>query len=141
MAESMNDLGNLGGTNSFAHAASADGSVIVGRSNTVSSIDNAFKYSNGAMISLGTLGGTRSRAYGISADGSVIVGESYYTGGGLNYHAFKYSNGTMTDLGTLGGTTSTAYGVSADGKVIVASPLTLAVNTAPLFTVLGLTAV
>ena len=119
MAQSMNDLGTLGGTNSSANAVSANGSVIVGNSNLTGDIVNhAFKYSGTTMTDLGTLGGTSSAANGASADGSVIVGNSNLTGDNVT-HAFKYSGTTMTDLGTLGGTNSFARGVSADGKVIV----------------------
>ena len=66
MAQSMNDLGTLGGTTSAAYGVSADGLVIVGSSRLSGSTnDIAFKYSNGTMTSLGTLGGTRSYALGV----------------------------------------------------------------------------
>jgi len=117
IAQSMNDLGTLGGTRSSAYGISADGSVIVG-SSYLSGLSNstAFKYENGTMTSLGTLGGASSIAHGVSADGSVIVGQST---DGSQFTAFKYENGTMTSLGTLGGTTSRARAVSANGLVIV----------------------
>jgi probable HAF family extracellular repeat protein len=117
MAQSMNDLGTLGGTVSSARAVSADGTVIVG-SSYLSGASNsiAFKYENGTMTSLGTLGGASSIAYGVSADGSVIVGQST---NGSQFTAFKYENGVMTNLGTLGGTRSIARAVSSNGLVIV----------------------
>ncbi|MDH6249859.1 putative HAF family extracellular repeat protein, partial [Polynucleobacter sphagniphilus] len=119
VAQSMSDLGTLGGTNTSANGVSADGSVIVGYSQiTGDSAEHAFKYTGTTMSDLGTLGGTYSSANGGSADGSVIVGYSYITGNNAS-HAFKYSGGTMSDLGTLGGTNSSANGVSADGSVIV----------------------
>jgi probable HAF family extracellular repeat protein len=118
-AQTMTDLGTLGGTNSSAYAVSADGSVIVGeRSLTGDNASHAFKYSGSTMTDLGTLGGTLSAANAVSADGSVIVGESYLTGDSA-YHAFKYTGSTMTDLGTLGGTHSSPSAISADGNVIV----------------------
>jgi probable HAF family extracellular repeat protein len=118
-AQTMTDLGTLGGTTSSANAVSADGSVIVGYSYlTGNSVRHAFKYTGSTMTDLGTLGGTDSFASAVSADGSVIVGASH-TIGGRNNHAFKYTGSTMTDLGTLGGTASSAYAVSADGSVIV----------------------
>jgi len=119
IAQSMNDLGTLGGTNSYASGVSADGSVIVGESDiTGDSTYHAFKYVGTTMTDLGTLGGSISRASGVSADGSVIVGYSRITGNSA-YHAFKYVGTTMSDLGTLGGTDSYAFGVSGDGSVIV----------------------
>jgi probable HAF family extracellular repeat protein len=118
-AQSMNDLGTLGGTNSVAFSASGDGSVIVGYSFIYGSGANiAFKYSGNTMTNLGTLGGRNSYARGISADGSVIVGYSDIADN-INYRAFKYTGTTMTDLGTLGGGSSIANGISADGSVIV----------------------
>jgi len=116
-AQSMTDLGTLGGTYSLAQGVSADGSVIVGQSSTSGGAYHAFKYVGTTMTDLGTLGGTNSYGQGVSADGSVIVGQSSTSGGA--YHAFKYVGTTMTDLGTLGGTGSSANGVSADGSVIV----------------------
>jgi len=118
-AQSLNDLGTLGGTNSSANGVSADGKVIVGSSDiTGNSATHALKYVGSTMTDLGTLGGTYSSAYGVSADGSVIVGYSYITGNS-GFHAFKYVGSTMTDLDTFGGLFSSANGVSADGKVIV----------------------
>ena len=118
MAQSMTDLGTLGGASS-ANGVSADGSVIVGYSYIAdSSAYHAFKYTGTTMSDLGTLGGYGSSANGVSADGSVIVGNSYIAGNSAS-HAFKYTGTTMSDLGTLGGTYSYANGVSADGKVIV----------------------
>ena len=118
IAQSMTDLGTLGGTYSSANGVSADGSVIVGNSDTGNGASHAFQYTGGKMFDLGALGGTYSSANGVSADGKVIVGYSYIAGNNA-YHAFKYTGTTMSDLGTLGGTNSSANGVSADGKVIV----------------------
>jgi probable HAF family extracellular repeat protein len=117
MAQSMTDLGTLGGTSGSARGVSADGSVIVGDSATASS-SYAFKYVGTTMTSLGALGGgAYSNAWGVSSDGKVIVGDSDSTGNLL--HAFKYVGTTMTDLGTFGGSYSSARAASADGSVIV----------------------
>ena len=113
----MVDLGTLGGATSIANGCSADGSIVVGYSNTVGGPSAAFKYENGVMTDLGTLGGNFSIATGCSADGSIIVGVSLLALG--DAHAFKYENGVMTDLGTLGGIFSYAYGCSADGSIVV----------------------
>jgi len=126
-AQTMTDLGNLGGTYSVASAVSADGSVIVGDSRDGNGDFRAFKYTGSTMTDLGTLGGTFSSARAVSADGSVIVGDS--RDGNGDFRAFKYTGSTMTDLGNLGGTFSSARAVSADGSVIVGFSL-LAGDTA-----------
>src|SRR3954462_13606645 len=67
-------LGQLpGGTQTFAHGVSADGSVIVGYGINASSQAEAFRWtSGGGMTGMGfRAGGTMSVAEGISADGSV----------------------------------------------------------------------
>ena len=118
-AQSMSGIGTLGGTNSYASAASANGSVIVGQSDvTGDAALHAFKYVGTTMTDLGTLGGADSSAYAVSADGSVIVGYSSIAGDAA-FHGFKYVGTTMTDLGTLGGTNSYINALSADGSVIV----------------------
>lgn len=73
-------LGALPATNSqsFANEISADGSVIVGRSNSGTADDVvAFRWTqSGGMVGLGDLpgGSVRSIAFDVSADGSVVVG-------------------------------------------------------------------
>ena len=120
-AQSMNDLGTLGGTRIEQDdpiIVSENGTVIAGTSYLAGdSAYHVFKYSGSTMLDLGTLGGTISYADSVSADGAVIVGSAGIAGGAS--HAFKYSGSTMLDLGTLGGTSSYARAVSADGAVIV----------------------
>jgi probable HAF family extracellular repeat protein len=113
----MSDLGTLGGTYSSANSISADGSVIIGYSNTSLGQTHAFRWTNNVMTDLGTLGGTNSFASSISADGSVIIGNSDTSFG--QTHAFLWTNNVMTDLGTLGGTYSSANSISTDGSVII----------------------
>jgi probable HAF family extracellular repeat protein len=117
-AQSLTDLGTLtGGSYSYAKAVSADGSVVVGESNSTNG-NRAFRWTNNVMTDLGTLtGGNYSYANDVSADGNVVVGYSNSTNG---YRAFRWTNNIMTDLGTLtGGNPSYAYAVSADGNVVV----------------------
>jgi probable HAF family extracellular repeat protein len=116
----MKDLGSLSeGGWSEAHGANADGSVVVGWSQTKDGW-HAFRWGNGDMEDLGTLPGhTWSQALGVNADGSVVVGWSG-TGPYTEPRAFRWENGDMRDLGTLpGDTSSQAYGVNADGSVVV----------------------
>ena len=57
-AQSMTDLGTLGGNYSYANLVSADGSVVVGFSYDSSSQGRAFRWTSaGGMTDLGTLGG------------------------------------------------------------------------------------
>ncbi len=114
-------LGTLGGEQARATGVSADGSIVVGRSQF--SLDSpyaehAFVWSNGSMLDIGTLGGDTSRAFGVSANGNVVVGYSQNEDG--DERAFRWSpGGTMEDLETLGGSKSNAYAASADGGTIV----------------------
>ena len=76
-AASFQDLGDLPGGSFLTDVTdvSADGSVAVGRSNSVLG-GEAFIWEGGIMIGLGDLlgGDFFSLANGISADGSVVVG-------------------------------------------------------------------
>ncbi len=132
----MENLGTLtGGTDSYANDVNADGSVVVGYSDSTAGA-RAFRWMAGGtagdagnpeMESLGTLtGGTISLAFGTNADGSVVVGASDSPAG---TRAFRWVEGgtagdagnpEMENLGTLtGGSYSAAYGVNADGSVVV----------------------
>jgi probable HAF family extracellular repeat protein len=105
----MTDLGTLpGGNHSEARGVSADGSVVVGYSNSANG-GRAFRWTSAGMTDLGTLpGGNHSVAYGVSADGSVVVGYSNNPNEG---RAFLYAHRVMLDvqdwLGSVGGVSST----------------------------------
>ena len=110
---------------SSAQAASQDGSVIVGWSNTSNNRIEAFRWENGQMAGIGYLNGgpalSVSRALDVSADGSVVVGTALNANN--KYEAFRWENGQMTGLGfhdpTQAGRESSALSVSADGRVVV----------------------
>lgn len=119
-ADAFNGLGFLSGGNySAAYALSADGSVVVGGSDSPAGYQ-AFSWTQaGGMVGLGILsGGSYSNALGVSGDGSVVVGSSDSSSGN---QAFRWTQaGGMLGLGVLsGGVFSIAYGVSADGSVVV----------------------
>jgi autotransporter-associated beta strand protein/probable HAF family extracellular repeat protein len=98
---------------SFATAASADGSVIVGQSTNAANSGQAFRWSGGVMIGLS--GGI---ATGVSADGNVIVGDTLDVFG--QSQAFRWVGGTMSGLAPLNVLGfSHASGVSADGSITV----------------------
>ncbi len=117
----MVSLGDLPGgkVKSDARGISANGSVIVGFSESSSGIE-AFRWENNVMTGLDDLSGGNfgSVAYDASSDGSVIVG---YGSSASGTEAFRWENNTMTGLGDLtgGDFRSVAYGVSPDGSMIV----------------------
>lgn len=124
-SEGMQGLGFLPGAApviSWANAANADGSVIVGASNNVLNDTEAFRWTSAGMVGLGYLGTNLgySEAKGVSADASIVVGMSENTAGG--FEAFRWSSGSMLGLGHLTNVpthTSQANAISADGAVIV----------------------
>jgi probable HAF family extracellular repeat protein len=99
------------GESSEAEGVNADGTVVVGGSDT-----GAFRWTQaGGMVGLGFLpGGTSSNARGVNADGTVVVGGSSATGTGPNAEAFRWTQaGGMVGLGFLpGGTSSDAVAVN-----------------------------
>jgi probable HAF family extracellular repeat protein len=119
-ADTLVDLGTLGGSESRANGIN-DAGQVVGWADILSGHDpsfrhdHAFWYENGSMHDLGTLGGSYSEAYGIN-DAGQIVGEST-TSSGEN-HGFLYENGSMYDLGTLPGGSSYAYGINNAGQIV-----------------------
>jgi probable HAF family extracellular repeat protein len=107
------------GPESRATAVSADGTVVVGFSNSGSG-QQAFRWSGGAMAGLGYIaGGNSTIAYAISADGNIIVGHG--NSATTPNYAFKWSGGTLSAVASsdCGGQGPFAYGVSSDGSVIV----------------------
>jgi probable HAF family extracellular repeat protein len=133
----MYDLGNLGGTNSYANGVSANGSVVVGGAQTVDSYYHAFRWVSGAtggvasnpqMYDLGTWGGgTRSWANGVSADGLVVVGQARDSNS--VDHAFRWTQGAgmqsveewlqANGVTVSGISTLSANATNANGSVVV----------------------
>lgn len=122
------NLGNLGGGESFAFAASSDGSAVVGQSRTRTNI-HAFRWTTtGGIQDLGALGDWSSAA-DVSADGTVVVGSATPPPPGGLTMAFRWTpssrmqnlNTVLRNLGvsTGGWQLVFATGVSADGTVIV----------------------
>jgi probable HAF family extracellular repeat protein len=126
-------LGDLPGGIFISNATdvSADGSVVVG----VSQSDlcwEAFRWENGVMTGLGTLTGrSESTAYAVSADGSVVVGHN--TSGVFPFtttEAFVWTETNAMrsvwsvlvdefELDLTGWTLTSAVGVSDDGLAIL----------------------
>lgn len=108
-----------GGDSSAAKAASNDGIVIVGQSESEAG-PQAFRYTpSGKMVGLGFLpgGSAFSAAYALSTDGKVVVGESDSAQG---VEAFIWNRtDKMVSLGTLSSTPhDVARAVSADGLIV-----------------------
>lgn len=118
----MEGLGDLPGGDFYSAALdlSADGSVIVGISDSGEIGYEAFRWEDGKMEGMGDLEGGffESGARSVSADGSIVVGQSH---SGNGPEAFRWDGGEMTGLGSLPGDNfwSVAHAVTADGFVIV----------------------
>jgi probable HAF family extracellular repeat protein len=114
-ADTITDLGTLGGSFSYANGINASGQV-VGLSSTAGDASvGPFLYSGGVMTNLGSFGGLESTATGINASGQVVGSSAtagYYS------DAFLYSGGVLTDLGTLGGSGSSANAINNAGQVV-----------------------
>ncbi len=107
----IRDLGTLPGGDYSAAFAINDSGVVVGTSNTSTSM-HAFTWSSATGLKdLGTLPGTNSSsAFAINNQGQIA--------GSSGTHAALWSGGTIQDLGTLGGQTSEAHGVNSNGAVV-----------------------
>jgi len=108
---------------SQALGISADGSIVVGKSQTSLAIWEAFLWQNGSMVGLGYLPGgdstvgAGSEANGVSNDGTIVVGSSYDNKGGLQ--AVRWKNRQIQTLNQGQETVGEAMAVSGDGKIIV----------------------
>lgn len=120
-AASFQGLGFLpGGAFSNANGISADGSIVVGRSQSVLGTEAFIWTQSTGMLSLGDLsgGGTNSSAASISFDGSAISGTGESA---LGTEAFRWTLvGGMVGLGDLPGADffSAGAGISGDGSVV-----------------------
>ena len=116
---------------SIARAVSADGSTIVGDTQTFIVVperrfqDEAFRWTAGdGLEALGFLPGSTdadSHGYDVSADGSVVAGYGSLGPAPAAFEAFRWTAADgMTSLGRVtGGAQTFGYGVSDDGSVVV----------------------
>lgn len=107
----MRDLGTLPGGDYSSAFAINDSGVVVGASNTSTSM-HAFSWTAATGLrDLGTLpGADASSAFSINNSGQIA--------GASGAHAALWTNGTPQDLGTLGGQTSEAHAVNNQGVVV-----------------------
>jgi probable HAF family extracellular repeat protein len=129
----MVGIGDLSGGSfsSGAYGLSADGSVVVGGSNSANNTNGgeAFHWTQATgMVGLGDLFGSSFDSYAtrVSADGSVVVGGSNSANG---FKAFIWNRTqgmkslqeilTNYGLNLTGWTLGSAWGISADGLTVV----------------------
>jgi probable HAF family extracellular repeat protein len=127
----INDLGTLGGNESFASAVNSRGTVVGVAANGIpddfsffgwGTQARAFAWRNGAMRDLGTLGGPDAFAVTIN-DRGQIAGNSYTdstpnpTTGIPTVDPFLWQDGRIVDLGTLGGTFGVVNAMNLRGQV------------------------
>ncbi len=123
-ATGAQDLGDLGGTVSEAYGVSADGSTIVGMSETSTGIERAFRWTQGAgmqAIDPTIVGDTT--ALDVSADGNTIVGR-ILVGGVYSAYVWNEVTGTQA-LEPLGFGNRVAGAISDDGSVLAGGTLTV----------------
>jgi probable HAF family extracellular repeat protein len=118
---SLQNLGTLGGSDSYGMGINNTGTV-VGGSTTTSGYLHAYVDALGSsMVDLGTLGGSSSFAYGVNASGSVVG--SSFTWSNAATHAFVWRDGSLYDLNSLvaqgsGWVLNEAYGINDRGQVV-----------------------
>ena len=113
----MQDLGTLGGTDSFGEAINAAGHVTGSAQITGDGAEHAFLWGGGAMQDLGSI---ELRSFGLDInDSGQVVGISYEEPNQIiSMHAFLWDGAAMRDLGTLGGTRTAAARINSSGQVV-----------------------
>ncbi len=107
----IRDVGMLPGGDYSSAFAINDSGIVVGTSNTSTSM-HAFSWTLAqGLQDLGTLpGANASAALAINNPGQIV--------GSSGVHAALWSGGNIQDLGTLGGATSEAHGINNLGAVV-----------------------
>lgn len=113
----MIDLGNLGGTMSFAQCANNREEVIGSSNLHGDQVSHAFLWRNGRIRDLGTLGGNISEAIWIN-DAGEIAGTADLPTPGI-HDAVRWKDGRILDLGTVDGDScSRARAINATGVIV-----------------------
>jgi probable HAF family extracellular repeat protein len=95
----MQNLGNFGGTCTFAFDLNNRGEVIGASTLSEDQAQHPFLWEHGQLKDLGTFGGTVGNALSLN-DAGKVVGFAAYPGDQI-YHAALWDDSGMTDLGTL----------------------------------------
>lgn len=113
----MIDLGNLGGTFSFALCTN-NREEVIGNSNLPGDQNfHAFRWRNGKMMDLGTLGGPDSEAIWIN-DAGDVAGSADLPAHGI-HDAVIWRHGRIQDLGTVpGDPCSRSRGMNSRGQLV-----------------------
>ena len=113
----MRDLGNFGGTCTFAADLNDRGQVVGGSFLAGDQASHPFLWDGAQLIDLGTFGGDLGEAIAINEPGDS-VGFATYPGNEV-VHAALWRQGRLTDLGTLDGDAlSVAFDINKQGQVI-----------------------
>jgi len=117
----MRNLGNFGGSCTFAYGLNNNGQIVGYSTPTGDQYSRAFLWQNGVMRDLGgSLGGNATGAFAVNEAGQA-VGFGYLGGDSATYfHATLWTRiGQITDLGTLGSDPcSNATNINAIGQVV-----------------------
>ncbi len=128
----VQDLGTLGGSFSWAYGINNKGSVSGMAYLFGDTAVHAFLWQNGRMTSLGTLGGSNSWAIYKPNDSNAVVGGAetsfpdpsgedfcnFGFGTNLTCVPFLWRQGVMTSLPTLGGNNGTAGYINNRGQIV-----------------------
>jgi probable HAF family extracellular repeat protein len=118
------DLGNLGGTSSYAYSINDNGQIVGWAANS-SGYERACLFDStghGANVDLGTFGGTRSEAYSINNNGQIVgFATIIISPGYLLDRACLFDptgHGANKDLSTLGSEDSYAWSINNTGQIV-----------------------
>jgi probable HAF family extracellular repeat protein len=118
----IQDLGTLGGGESYVNGMNSSGHV-VGSSLTRDSGFHAYLFYDGAMHDIGTLSGAQSSANAVN-DTDEVVGKGEAADGSIHAFLYSRSSNSMLDLQSVfdnagfGGTESTAVGINNLGQIV-----------------------
>ena len=113
----MVDIGNFGGSCTFASALNNRGDVVGGSRLPGDEVQHPYLWNGKKMIDLGTFGGELGNAIAVN-DAGEAVGWADYPGEEV-FHAAMWKHGKIKDLGVLDGDSwSFAYSINASGQVV-----------------------